>query len=269
MTKLLPVLDTFDLAHAHLGRDGRPAEVGRRGQGPRARLGAQLLRHPRPRGPRARRTQPGVAFDPTIHDAVAHAGRARRRPGGDGTEPTARAGRRRGAAGRLPLEGPGAPPGHGAGAGADVAAQREWFEKDYYQVLGVASTATDKEITQGLPQAGQAVPPRRQPGIRGPLQGDLGRLRRARRRRPSARSTTRCAGSARPAASAARAGSAASAGPGPAAPSGSRTWATSATSSAACSAVAAARRRRARRAPARGRRREPSCTCRSRTPSAA
>ena len=44
-----------------------------------------------------------------------------------------------------------------------------------------------------LPQAGQAVPPRRQPGHRGPLQGDLGRLRRARRRRPSARSTTRSA----------------------------------------------------------------------------
>jgi molecular chaperone DnaJ len=27
-----------------------------------------------------------------------------------------------------------------------MAAQREWFEKDYYKVLGVASTATDKEI---------------------------------------------------------------------------------------------------------------------------
>ena len=29
-----------------------------------------------------------------------------------------------------------------------MAAQREWFEKDYYQTLGVASTATAKEITQ-------------------------------------------------------------------------------------------------------------------------
>src|SRR3954471_21427609 len=27
-----------------------------------------------------------------------------------------------------------------------MAAQREWFEKDYYKVLGVSSTATDKEI---------------------------------------------------------------------------------------------------------------------------
>ena len=62
-----------------------------------------------------------------------------------------------------------------------MAPQREWFEKDYYKVLGVSETATDKEIAQGLPQAGQAVPPRRQPRIRGALQGDLGRLRRARR----------------------------------------------------------------------------------------
>src|SRR4051812_46226051 len=27
-----------------------------------------------------------------------------------------------------------------------MAAQREWFEKDYYKVLGVSSSATDKEI---------------------------------------------------------------------------------------------------------------------------
>ena len=29
-----------------------------------------------------------------------------------------------------------------------MTAQREWFEKDYYAVLGVAKTATDKEITK-------------------------------------------------------------------------------------------------------------------------
>ena len=29
-----------------------------------------------------------------------------------------------------------------------MAAQREWFEKDYYKVLGVVSTASDKEITR-------------------------------------------------------------------------------------------------------------------------
>ena len=29
-----------------------------------------------------------------------------------------------------------------------MAAQREWLEKDYYQTLGVSSTATDKELTK-------------------------------------------------------------------------------------------------------------------------
>ncbi|MFM8775968.1 MAG: DnaJ domain-containing protein, partial [Actinomycetota bacterium] len=29
-----------------------------------------------------------------------------------------------------------------------MSAQREWFEKDYYAVLGVSKTATDKEITK-------------------------------------------------------------------------------------------------------------------------
>ena len=29
-----------------------------------------------------------------------------------------------------------------------MAPQREWFEKDYYAVLGVAKDATDKEITK-------------------------------------------------------------------------------------------------------------------------
>jgi len=29
-----------------------------------------------------------------------------------------------------------------------VAAQREWLDKDYYQTLGVSSTATDKELTR-------------------------------------------------------------------------------------------------------------------------
>ena len=29
-----------------------------------------------------------------------------------------------------------------------MAAQREWFEKDYYKVLGVADTASAKDITK-------------------------------------------------------------------------------------------------------------------------
>src|SRR5688500_11386773 len=32
--------------------------------------------------------------------------------------------------------------------GADVPAQREWFEKDYYKVLGVSESASEKEITR-------------------------------------------------------------------------------------------------------------------------
>ena len=40
--------------------------------------------------------------------------------------------------------------------------QREWFEKDYYSVLGVSQDATEKELTARLPQARQAVSPRYQ-----------------------------------------------------------------------------------------------------------
>ena len=67
-----------------------------------------------------------------------------------------------------------------------VDAQREWFEKDYYKILGVSETATPEGDHQGLPQAGPRAPPRRQPGRRrgrGALQGGLRRLRRGRRRR--------------------------------------------------------------------------------------
>jgi hypothetical protein len=142
-----------------------------------------------------------------------------------------------------------------------VAAQREWFEKDYYKTLGVSSTATDKELTSAyrklakqhhpdtnpasedkfkeisaaydvLGDAGQAQGVRRGPSPRasGPV---VSRIRRVRRGRP---------------------------------PSGSRTWATSATSSAAL--FGGGRRGAEPPDPSGAPTSRPSSTCRSRTPSA-
>ena len=66
-----------------------------------------------------------------------------------------------------------------------MAPQREWFEKDYYRVLGVPETATQKRHHEGVSEAGAPEPSRRQArrqGSRGALQGDLRGLRRRRRR---------------------------------------------------------------------------------------
>ncbi len=45
-----------------------------------------------------------------------------------------------------------------------MAPQREWFEKDYYQVLGVSSTAADKEITRAYRKLAKQYHPDANPG---------------------------------------------------------------------------------------------------------
>ncbi|MDF2733276.1 MAG: dnaJ, partial [Desertimonas sp.] len=44
-----------------------------------------------------------------------------------------------------------------------MAAQREWFEKDYYGVLGVADTASAKEITKAYRKLARDLHPDRNP----------------------------------------------------------------------------------------------------------
>lgn len=45
-----------------------------------------------------------------------------------------------------------------------MAPQREWFEKDYYKILGVSKTATDKEITRAYRKLAKQYHPDSHPG---------------------------------------------------------------------------------------------------------
>src|SRR5258706_7852117 len=67
----------------------------------------------------------------------------------------------------MEVEGPGRAAGDGEGSrvGADVPqAQREWFEKDYYKVLGVPDTASDKEIQRAYRKLAKKFHPDANPG---------------------------------------------------------------------------------------------------------
>ena len=120
-------------------------------------------------------TADGAPFDPNEHEAVMH-------DDGDG-EPT----RRRRDAHRLQAEGTRAAARDGEGDEVDaMAPQREWFEKDYYAVLGVPSGASEKEVTRAYKKLAKQYHPDANPGNkdgRGALQGGVRRVRRARRRR--------------------------------------------------------------------------------------
>ena len=104
MNKLLPVLDTLDLAEAHLNESLEMSEDGKALRAARAMLMDILAKEGLERVDQAE-----VPFDPTVHDARRplrrRRGRERRDIGG------------RGAAVRLPLEGTGAASGHGPRAG--------------------------------------------------------------------------------------------------------------------------------------------------------
>ena len=162
-------------AGARRPRPRREARRSRRGQPAFAAIGDKV----RARRRAARRRRPtapsGELFDPQQHEAIFQAptpgvteaddprGRRGRLPPGRGRAATGQ-GRRRGA-GRVSREG-------------HRMASQDWFDKDFYKVLGVDKERQRSRSEEDLPQARAQVPPRLQSG-------------RCRRRRRSSRRSAR------------------------------------------------------------------------------
>src|SRR5436190_344123 len=66
----------------------------------------------------------------------------------------------------MEIEGTGAASRDGEGdeEEAGVTAQREWLEKDYYAVLGVSPSATDKELSRAFKKLAKQLHPDANPG---------------------------------------------------------------------------------------------------------
>ena len=136
---LLPVLDACEAAFAH-GVDGVEP------------IWSQLMGVLQKQGLEALDLA-DKPFDPS---------RRRRRP--PRRRRWARAGRQRCAAHRLPLEGQDPARSDGESQGLTMAAQRDWYEKDFYKVLGVSETATPKEITKAYRKLARRTTPTPNPG---------------------------------------------------------------------------------------------------------
>ena len=146
-----------------------------------------------------------------------------------------------------------------------MAPQREWFEKDYYKVLGVSPTATDKEIGKAYRKLAKQYHPDANPGAEDRFK-EISAAYDVLGDPASARSTTRSAGmgpAADPFAVRRTGGPVA-----PAAAGGDASGSTtSATSSATSSVAAAPAPGRPQPGPQHGprsgaRTSRPSCTCR-------
>ena len=218
------------------------ARRGRSGVSPLSRRGRAVAE---PDADRAEEARPGSRrprrqpFDPEVAEAVAH-------EPGDGGEPVVAEVLRSGYLwkGRVLRAGDGQDAGLSSGRG-DMAAQREWYEKDYYKVLGVGRLRPPRRSPRRTASSPANCTPTRTRATPRPRKGS----RRSPRRTTcsatmtSATSTTRSAGWDRCRWVAAPAGARA------ASRSTSATWtAASATSSATCSAGAARRAGRVDRA---------------------